>query len=194
MSVDRRSELTTVLFLGGQPRPCQGASLRKLAWAAKIPATPPRRRQRPRALGRGLWRWRFASRGVVRARWRAVARPVRRVDSEKWKSRVIVLDARDGRLLATHSFPDHLMVHRFGAQTITLSGSRFAVMLNRSVVVCKLDGRAGDETESLASFAHESNIAGISLMADGSRLITLDQLGVVREWDLTPPPRMMHAF
>ena len=86
------------------------------------------------------------------------------------------------------------MIQRFGAQTITPSGSRFAVMLNRSVVVCKLDGPAGDESESLASFAHESNIAGISLVADGSRLITLDQLGVVREWDLTPPPRMVHAF
>ena len=194
MSVGRRSESRGPLFVGGSPDLakvliCEN-SLGPLEYQVRLHDVQGGQRRWAVNLGvnefpRDAWFVPGGERLLVR---------FERVASGKWKSFVIVLDVRDGRKLATHLLPDHLMIQRFGAQTITPSGSRFAVMLNRSVVVCKLDGPAGDESESLASFAHESNIAGISLVADGSRLITLDQLGVVREWDLTPPPRMVHAF
>ena len=44
------------------------------------------------------------------------------------------------------------------------------------------------------SFNHESDVAAISLPADGSRLVTLERSGVVREWDLTTPPRLKQQF
>ena len=110
---------------------------------------------------------------------------------------MIVFDARDGRRLSSHWLPETPMIHRFGAQTIVLSASRFAAMLNRRAVVCELnrpDEEDKDEANASTSFVHESNVAGISLVGDGSRLITVDQFGVVRDWDLTPRPRKVHTF
>ena len=193
MSVGRRSESRGPLFVGGSPDLakvliCEN-SLGPLEYQVRLHDVQG---------GQERWAVNLGVNEFPRDAWfvpggeRLLVR-FERVASGKWKSFVIVLDVRDGRKLATHSLPDHLMIHRFGAQTITPSGSRFAVMLNRSVVVRGLDDPAGDELEFSASFVHESNIAGISLVADGSRLITLDQLGVVREWDLAPPPRLVHA-
>jgi WD40 repeat protein len=60
--------------------------------------------------------------------------------------------------------------------------------------VYALDRPADDEEDSSASFFHDSNIGGVSLEAKGSRLVTLDQVGVVREWDLTPRPHLRLSF
>ena len=105
-----------------------------------------------------------------------------------------MLDVRDGRQLSTHRLPERLGIHYFGARTIILSGSRLAAMMNRRAVVYKLDRPSDDEEDASTSFFHESNVAAISLMADGSRLITLDRQGVVREWDLSSQPRLARSF
>jgi WD40 repeat protein len=79
---------------------------------------------------------------------------------------------------------------------MVLSGSRLAAMRQRRAVVYELNGPVEnrDAEGSSTSFVHESEVAGISLVADGSRLITLDQVGVIREWDLTPRLRLTGGF
>ncbi len=82
----------------------------------------------------------------------------------------------------------------FGTQTILLSGSRLATLRKARVVVYGLDRPADDEKDVSTSFVHDSNVAGVSLEPRRSRLVTLDKVGVVREWDLAPRPRLRRSF
>ena len=196
MSVDPGSEPTTVLFLAGSP------DLAKVL-LCDTSDTIRKTRLRLHEVESGQQRW-AVDLGAGELAFEAWFVPggerllvqVTQVNSRRWEPNVIVLDARDGRQLSTHRLPEIPAIRRFGAQTIMLSGSRLAAMLNRRAVVYELNRPADneDEEDSSTSFVHESNIAGISLVADDSRLITLDQVGVVREWDLTPRPRLRESF
>jgi serine/threonine protein kinase/WD40 repeat protein len=194
MSVAHRSEPTRVLFLAGSP------DLAKVLLCDDSRG-PLRYQLRLHDVESGQERWAvdLGDGELPREAWfvpggdRLLVQVVR-VPERKWKAGVIVLDTRGGRRLSTRWLPETPMLHRIGAQTIMLSGSRLAAMLNRRAVVYELDRPADDEQDTSTSFVHESNIAGISLAADGSRLITLDQVGVVREWDLTARPRVVHSF
>ncbi len=106
---------------------------------------------------------------------------------------LIVVDARDGRRLSAHPLPESPRVTRFGNQTITASGSRLAAIQNTRAIVFALD-RTGDGEDAVMTIQHESDLTAISLMNDGSRLITVDLVGVVREWDLTPQSRTKRLF
>jgi serine/threonine protein kinase/WD40 repeat protein len=196
MSVDPRSEPARVLFLAGSPDLakvllCEQNSPARLQYQLRMHDVASGQERWAVDLGDGdlpreAW---FVSGGerllVLLGRF-----PFRR------KAGVIVLDARDGRRLSSHWLPENPLIHRIGDQTIMRSGSRLAVMVNRRAIVYELDRPADheDKEDASTSFVHESNIAGISLVADGSRLITLDQVGVVREWDLTPRPRLVQSF
>jgi WD40 repeat protein len=67
-------------------------------------------------------------------------------------------------------------------------------MMNARATVYELDRPASDFTDPAMSFIHDSGVACVSLEPNRSRLLTLDQVGVLREWDLTPRPRQIRSF
>jgi len=117
-----------------------------------------------------------------------------RMFSLKKGDALIVLDARDGHRLSTHWLPELHRVSYFGERTIASTRSRFATVQNSRVLVFALDRPAEADNELSMSFHHESDVAAISLLPEDSRLVTLDQSGIVREWDATPPPRFKQVL
>jgi len=107
---------------------------------------------------------------------------------------LVVLDARDGRRLSSHPLPELRGLHYFGERTVVSTRSRFATVQNSRALVFALDRPTEADDGSLVSFPHESDLAAISLLDEGSRLVTLDQSGIVREWDATPPPRLKQVL
>ncbi len=131
MSVDPRPEPTSNLFLAGSP---------DLARVLLCESSDTLRKTRLRLHevegGQQRWALDLGAGELAGEAWfvpggERLLVQVTQVNSRKWENRVIVLDARDGRQLSTHRLPEISTLHRFGAQTIMLSGSRLAAMRNR---------------------------------------------------------------
>ena len=185
----------------GLQRPVSSRSAPTTARCSFTNLAPPRARRRVRLHemngGRLVWAVDFPE-GEYPVEARFVSdgqRLLVQVSSAKGE-RVMVLDARDGRKTSTRRLPEKAREMRFGAQTMVLSGSRLVGVGNAHAVVYELDRPAEDEDEDAASmsFVHDSNIAGVALVPNNSRLVTLDQVGVIREWDLAPRPRPKRSF
>ena len=190
MSVDPRSEPQTVFFIAASP------DLAKvLLYETSSASGKGQLRLHEVESGQQSWAVDFAADERPSEAWFVPGRDrlLVRVHSGKGE-RVIVLDARDGRELSTHRLPETMKDLPFGTQTILLSGSRLATLRKARVVVYDLDRPADDEKDVSTSFVHDSNVAGVSLEPKRSRLVTLDKVGVVREWDLTPRPRLIRSF
>ena len=190
MSVDPRSEPQTVFFFAASP------DLAKvLLYETSSASGKGQLRLHEVESGQQSWAVDFAADERASEAWFVPGRDrlLVRVHSGKGE-RVIVLDARDGRELSTHRLPETMKDLPFGTQTILLSGSRLATLRKARVVVYDLDRPADDEKDVSTSFVHDSNVAGVSLEPKRSRLVTLDKVGVVREWDLTPRPRLIRSF
>jgi WD40 repeat protein len=190
MSVDPRSEPKTVFFFAASP---DLATV--LLYETSSASDKGQLRLHKVESGQQSWAVDFAADERPSEAWFVPGRDrlLVRVHSGKGE-RVIVLDARDGRELSTHRLPETMKDLPVGTQTILLSGSRLATLRKARVVVYDLDRPADDEKDVSTSFVHDSNVAGVSLEPKRSRLVTLDKVGVVREWDLTPRPRLIRSF
>ncbi len=190
MSVDPQSEPKTVLFFAASP---DLATV--LLYETSSASDKGQLRLHEVESGQQSWAVDFAADERPSEAWFVPGRDrlLVRVHSGKGE-RVIVLDARDGRELSTHRLPETTKDLPVGAQTILLSGSRLATLRKARVVVYDLDRPADDEKDVSTSFVHDSNVAGVSLEPKRSRLVTLDKVGVVREWNLTPRPRLIRSF
>ena len=93
------------------------------------------------------------------------------------EERLQVLDGGDGRVLQTIFVPEP----DNRSTALCFSGHRFAIAKRKQAYVFDLDQADG---AARAYRGHEYLLRNIAFRPDGSRLVSLDEGGVVKEWDL----------
>jgi serine/threonine protein kinase/WD40 repeat protein len=117
-----------------------------------------------------------------------------RFTSHRTDEHVDIFDAHDGRRLSRHQLPGRRLGYSPGASSMSRVASRLAVVQTTHAIVYDLERTGDSVTSPSASFEHEFEIAAVLLATSGSRLVTLDKVGVVREWNLNPPPSLKTPF
>ena len=96
------------------------------------------------------------------------------------KERLTVLDSGDGHVMRMISVPEPA----YPSAALHLSGHRLAIAKRKHAYVCDLDHP--DEAFQVCQ-GHEFDLLNLAVRPDGSRLVSVDVAGVVKEWNLAGP-------